>query len=142
MIRWTLALAWTGLLCVLLLQSSAEPVIGPAAPPGPASPVREILLTIGHIGGFSVLIMLWFWSLSGMLSFHRALLGAITIALVLGTTTEVLQNTIPDRSASLWDLVVNWVVTLAVAGLITLSRDSHLHRLDDIAGRNQFQSRR
>ncbi len=31
MIRWTLTLAWTR-----LLQSSAEPVVGPAAPPGPA----------------------------------------------------------------------------------------------------------
>jgi VanZ family protein len=115
LIRQGIALAYTTLLTVVLLQSSSQPYIGPAAPPGPPDPARELLLTTGHIIGFALLVVLWWWTLAPS---SRALLLAVLIALLLGTLTEVLQNLVPDRSASLFDLATNYVVTLAAAWFI------------------------
>lgn len=110
-----IALAYTALLTLMLLQSSSNPYIGPAAPPGPPDPVRELLLTIAHIIGFALLVAIW-WKAFAPSS--RPLLLAVLIALTLGIVTELLQNFVPDRSASLFDLLTNVVVTLATAWLI------------------------
>lgn len=113
-----MALGWTALLLVTLLQSSRQPVVGPPAPPGQPTLARELLLTGGHIIGFSLLTLLWWRALITVGSARRALILAVVIALVIGTLTEVAQATIPDRSASLFDLTVNWLVTLATAAIL------------------------
>ncbi len=102
----------------MLLQSSSHPYVGPAAPPGPPDPVRELLLTSAHIIGFALLVTLWWKAFAPS---TRALLMAVLVALILGTMTELLQNFVPDRSASLFDLATNIVVTLATAWLIRFS---------------------
>jgi VanZ family protein len=115
LVRQVIALAYTALLTLVLLQSSSHPYVGPAAPPGAPDPGREILLTAGHIIGFTLLVFLWWWGLSPA---PRALLIAVLVALLLGTITEILQNLVPDRSASLFDLATNYIVTLAAAWII------------------------
>jgi VanZ family protein len=114
-VRQIIALAYATLLTVMLLQSSSHPYVGPAAPPGAPDPGREVLLTSGHIIGFSLLVLLWWWAL---MPAPRALVAAVLIGLLLGTLTEILQNLVPDRSASLFDLVTNYVVTLGAAWVI------------------------
>jgi VanZ family protein len=117
LVRQFVALAYTALLTLVLLQSSSQPYIGPAAPPGPPDPARELLLTSGHIIGFALLVMLWWQAFDPS---PRALLMAVLIALALGLVTELLQNFVPDRSASVFDLATNIVVTLATALLISV----------------------
>ena len=82
-----IALAYTALLTLMLLQSSSNPYIGPAAPPGPPDPVRELLLTIAHIIGFALLVTLW-WKAFAPSS--RPLFMAVLIALTLGAEGAVL----------------------------------------------------
>jgi VanZ family protein len=120
--RWLYALTWTAVVILLLLQSSSEPVIGPASPPGIPSTPREALLTFGHFGAFFVMTFLLWWALVTTTSHLRALLMALVIALFLGTITEILQSFVPSREASLFDLAMNWGATLCVAGIIHTQR--------------------
>lgn len=110
--RYALALGWTVILLVMLLQSSAQPVVGPAAPPGDPDLRRELVLTAGHLIGFSGLTLLWWWAFRYTLPNRRAVLLTISIALVLGVLTEYLQTAVADRNTSLFDLVVNIGITL------------------------------
>ena len=123
-LRWVYALAWTALLLVLLLQSSSQPVIGPAAPPGKPTLAREILLTSGHLIGFGVLTVLWWRALVTKQSARVALIGAVVISLALGVMTELAQATIPDRMASLFDVAANSIVTVATAWAIFRANNS------------------
>ncbi|MEO8612454.1 MAG: VanZ family protein [Chloroflexota bacterium] len=115
LVRQIIALAYTAVLTVALLQSSSHPYVGPPAPPGAPDPGRELFLTSGHIIGFTLLVLLWWWVLS---PWPRPLLIAVLIALLLGTITEILQSLVPDRSSNLFDLATNYIVTLAVAWII------------------------
>jgi VanZ family protein len=117
--RLCLAFAWTILLTVLLTQSSGHPVVGPPAPPGAPNLLREIELTCGHIVGFFGLVMLWWWALSLSLAEPRALFVAVGFALIFGVMTEVAQSAVPDREVSLFDLAVNWSVTIIAAVFIS-----------------------
>jgi len=115
LLRQLIALAYTALLTLILLQSSSRPYIGPPSPPGPPDLGREILLTFAHVIGFGLLVWLWWKALTPS---PRALLLTIGISLALGIVTELLQNLVPDRSASLFDLATNTLVTLVAAWLI------------------------
>ena len=117
-LRSFIAYGWTIALLVTLLQSSQQPVMGPAAPPGNPDMRRELLLTVGHIIGFGGLTLVWWWLLDVFLPLRRALILAVTIALSLGVLTELLQSLVPDRNASLYDMGVNALVTLLVAGVV------------------------
>ena len=116
--RYAIALGWTITLMVALLQSSSQPVVGPAAPPGDPDPLREVMLTAGHIIGFAGLTFVWWWAFVFTLPSRRALIISVLIALTLGTVTEFLQTAIADRNASFYDFAVNWLTTFIVAGLI------------------------
>jgi VanZ family protein len=118
-VRYALAFAWTLLVTVMLVQSSSQPVVGPPAPPGAPDLTREIELTIGHIITFFVLVVLWWWALEPRLKGPRALFVAVGFALIFGVITELAQSIVPDREASLFDLAVNWTVTIAAATLIS-----------------------
>jgi VanZ family protein len=105
-------------LTLVLLQSSAQPVIGPAAPPGAPDLGRELYLTAGHLVGFSLLTALWWWAFTVRLSSSRALVLAVLIALSLGVVTEIAQTLVADRSASAFDMAANAVSALAAAWVI------------------------
>jgi VanZ family protein len=115
-LRLLYALAWTALVTLVLVQSSSHPVVGPAAPPGPPTLEREILLTSGHVVAFSILTFLWWWALIPLSSY--ALTQAIMIGLILGIVTEWAQTLVPDRSASLFDMATNTVVIGLTAWVI------------------------
>ena len=115
MLRRILALAFTLISTIALVQSSGHPIIGEPAPPGPPDLPREILLTIGHIITFSALVVLWWWALVPNLPWRRALFVAVSFALVTGMLTEVAQSLVPDREVSALDLAANWVSSLLTA---------------------------
>lgn len=118
-VRWLLALAWTGWIILILIQSEAQPVVNLGIPPGPDSLEREIFFTSGHLVGFAVLSALWWWALVGHVPNRRALLIAVIVALVVGAGTEWLQTFTPDRHFQLTDLAADALGALLVAWWIT-----------------------
>lgn len=127
-VRVLLALAWTLLVTVMLVQSSGKPVIGPPAPPGAPDLRREIELTLGHVVVFFSLVVLWWWAVLALLPAPRALFVAVGFALIFGLITELAQTAVADRQASLFDIAVNWTVTIATAAWIS-ARWRKLHPL-------------
>ncbi len=116
-LRIAAALVYTALLTLVLIQSSAQPVIGPVAPEE-YNLAWDILLTIGHLVGFSLLVFLIWSALATAASPMRSLIIAVIFACVLGLITELLQTLVPDRSASLFDLICDWGVAFAMAYVI------------------------
>lgn len=111
-VRWIIAIVYVGVLTLVLLQSSAEPVVGPVAPKE-YDLGWDILLTIGHIIGFTLLVAILWWAQVTVSTTTRALIMALLFAMLLGVVTEILQTLVPDRSASWFDLLVDWGVALA-----------------------------
>lgn len=128
--RVGLALAWTILVTVMLVQSSGKPYVGPPAPPGEPDLWREIQLTSGHVVVFVVLVVLWWWALSSKLPQPRALFVAVGFALIFGCISEIAQTAVGDRQASFFDMAVNWSVTIMTATVIsTRWRAQYQHTL-------------
>lgn len=117
-VRWLLALAFTLLVTVLLVQSSSKPLLGSPAPPGAPDLKREIELTLGHVGAFFGLVVLWWWALQAVLPTPRALFVTVSFAIIFGLLTEMAQTLVADRQASLFDLAVNWTVSVFVTSFI------------------------
>lgn len=116
-LRVAVALAYTALLTLVLLQSSAQPFVGPAAPRD-YNLLWEIVLTVGHLVGFSLLVFLIWSALTTVAPSTRSLIIAVIFACLLGLITEILQNIVPDRSASFFDLVCDWGVAFVAAYII------------------------
>jgi VanZ family protein len=117
--RAVAAAAYSALLTVLLIQSSAQPLVGPAAP-REFNLAWEILLFSGHVLGFGALVTVCWWALSSLAPFRRALVTAVIFACGVGLVTELLQAFVPDRSASLFDLLVNVAASMLAACVITM----------------------
>ncbi len=111
-LKWLMAVAYTATLTLLLLQSSAQPVVGPIAPKD-QNLLWEILLIAGHLLGFGLLVLIVWSALVTVAPSRRALITAVIFACALGFVTEVLQSFVPDRSVSLFDLLVNWGVSVS-----------------------------
>lgn len=118
LIRYSLTIAFTLLCTVVLVQSSSQPIIGAPAPPGHPDLKREIELTLGHIIGFSLLVILWSWAFVAHLPLKRALFVAVGFALIYGLITEFAQSFVPDRQVSLYDIAVNWTTTAVAAFIV------------------------
>ncbi len=104
--RWIVAIGWTLLLTLLLLQPETEPLIDLGLPGG-QSLWREILFSALHLLAFALTCILWFWTLRRTLPSRRSLFAAAIIAIALGISTEALQSFTPDRHASLIDFLAN-----------------------------------
>ncbi len=117
-VRRVYALAYSAFMTLVLVQPSARPVVGPPAPPGPPTLEREILLTTGHIIAFAVLTALWTWTFAPRVPLRRSLLLAVVIGLSLGLVTELVQNAVPGRGASVLDITANSLATLGTAWFI------------------------
>lgn len=122
--RRVLALGFTLVATVMLVQSSTNPLLGPAAPPEPPDLKREILLTSGHIVVFGVIVLAWWWALLPNLPSGRALFVAVGFALIFGIITELAQSLVPDRQVSAFDLAVNWVTAVITAVSINRRQSS------------------
>lgn len=128
--RYLVAVGLTILTTITLLQSSTRPLIGPATPPGPPDLAREIFLTAGHIGVFASLVTVWTWALVTRMTLRRALLWTVCGAIVYSLLTEWGQSFVPDRTASLYDLVVNGLSTLVTAWLIQRQQMRYNQHMD------------
>jgi VanZ family protein len=118
--RLAYAVIWTALATLLLLQSSVEPVIGPAASPGELTLTGELLMFTGHAVVFTGMTALWWWAFATASPPHRALAITVIAMLAMGTLTEMLQTFSNSRNPSLDDLSVNWLMTIATALFIQL----------------------
>lgn len=105
--RTALALAWTLLICFILLQPGRDPLIGPAAA-GDHDAFGLLLLHLAHLVSFALMTWLWWRAL-------HAIRPALFIALACGLLTEVGQTFVPDRGLSALDLALNGGGALAVA---------------------------
>jgi VanZ family protein len=114
LLRSAVAVAYTALLSVLLLQSSARPLVGPVAPRD-FNLVWEILLTLGHLAGFGLLTGICAWAFSALSPYRRSIVIALIFACAFGLVTEALQTLVPDRSVSWFDLLCNWGISVGVA---------------------------
>ena len=115
--RIALAIGYTALLTLLLVQSSANPLLGPAAPRD-FNLAWEILLTLAHLVGFGVLVLVNWSALATLTTSRRAVVMAVVFACLLGLVSELLQTLVSDRSASLFDLACNWGISFFMGYLI------------------------
>ncbi len=106
-LRLTLAIGWSLLLSVLLLQTEAEPVIDLGIPRGENTLARELIFSAAHLLAFGGTCICWFWALPQTLGTGKILLVACAITIVLGVVTELLQTFTLDRHASWLDLAAN-----------------------------------
>lgn len=117
-LRLIMALAWTLLMLVTLLQSSAQPIVGQPAPQEWRLD-HEAFLTVAHLVSFGGFTLLWAWTFSAQRTLSQALLWAVGAALLFSLLTESLQTLVPDRGFSLWDLAMNAIGALLVLGVLT-----------------------
>ncbi len=117
-VRWLLAILWSLLLTLFLLQPEADPLIDLGLPRGDSTVQRELFFSALHLLAFALTCMMWFWALRGALNPRSSLMAAIFIAIALGIVTEALQTLTLDRHASLIDLIANIGGALIAARII------------------------
>lgn len=117
-LRILIALGWSALLTLLLLQGEADPMIDLGLPRGDNTLARELAFSALHLLAFGVTVACWHWALSRTAQPRKALLSACLISLALGVTTEFLQSYTRDRHASWLDLAANISGVLISARLI------------------------
>ena len=117
LLRIIVAIIYIAVLTLVLLQSSAQPVLGPSAPPE-FNLGWEILMTLAHLTGFGLLVFFIWSAMTTVTSTNRALVVAVLFACSLGLITELLQSLVPDRGASLLDLACDFSIAFIVAYLI------------------------
>jgi len=110
--RWTFTPFVTVLLVILLLQPGEQSVTDTGIMAGPPSLARDLFFITGHIVWFLLLVILWRWTLATRFHPLSALVLAVLIAFILGTSTEFAQRLIPGRGATLVDWLSN------VAGIL------------------------
>ncbi|MYD11856.1 MAG: hypothetical protein F4X02_17645 [Chloroflexi bacterium] len=123
-LRIALALSWSALLTLLLLQGEADPVIDLGIPRGDNTVARELAFGALHLLAFGLTCACWHWALCRAARVRRALLAAGVIAIALGVATEILQSYTLDRHASWLDLAAN------VGGVLLAARVIHARTLD------------
>lgn len=116
--RWALAIGWTLLLCLFLLQPEADPLINLGLPKGDSTLAREVFFSALHLLAFALTCFVWFWTLRRNLKVRTSLLVAVVIAIVLGIVTESLQTLTLDRHASFIDLAANFAGALIAARVV------------------------
>ena len=122
--RLVIALCWSALLTLLLLQGEADPLIDLGIPRGDNTLARELGFSTLHLLAFGVTSACWYWALNRAAEQRQALLAACAIAIALGITTEILQTYTLDRHASWLDLAANIGGALLAARVIWRRRPS------------------
>jgi glycopeptide antibiotics resistance protein len=82
----------------------------------------QALETIGHGALFALLTLVSYVALRRRLRFRLAFAAALLLGLLLGTITELSQQFTPGRTASLSDLLANWLGAFVVATAISFMR--------------------
>lgn len=95
----------------------------------------ELGATVGHASLFGLLTAIAYAALALRLPPRHALLLAMGLALALGTATEFYQHAVDGRTASLSDLLANWLGVFVVAfGVV--------YRLISLNGREVYNNGR
>ena len=115
---WGIAISWSALLTLFLLQPEADPVIDLGLPKGESSLAREFFFSAAHLIAFGITCFWWFWALQRNCRVRTSLAAACLLAILLGGVTEILQGYTLDRHASWLDLVANFSGTMLAARLI------------------------
>ncbi len=123
-IRLSVAIAWSLLLTLLLLQGEADPVIDLGIPRGENTLARELIFSLVHLLAFGATCVLWFWALPHPWILRKRLFAAGLISIALGIATEFMQTYTLDRHASLIDLAANIGGALIAARIIWRRRIS------------------
>ena len=123
-LRLALAVGWSLLLSLLLLQAEADPVIDLGIPRGENTLARELAFSSLHLLAFGWTLLCWFWALPREWRPRSVLIAACSITIALGVLTEVLQTYTLDRHASWLDLAANISGAVAAAWLIWTRRDA------------------
>lgn len=135
-LRVGIALTYTAILTVYLLQPNTSPVIARPGIPGQPDLSREIIRTFGHFVTFGGLTLAWTAALSAIWSFRRAL--AITgISMVMFSAgSEWAQNYVYERTASVEDftadvlgVLIGAAVVVGVRWMLTTRRQSNIETL-------------
>lgn len=116
-LRLLLALAWSVLLCILLLQGEADPLLDLGLPRGESGPLRELAFSALHLLAFTATGLCWHWASPRHWHLRRRLLWASLITGALGISTELLQSFTADRHFSWLDLLANAAGTALAAWL-------------------------
>lgn len=117
-VRWSIAILWSALLTLFLLQPEADPLIDLGLPQGENTLARELFFSALHLVAFGITCFWWFWALQRNLNIRASLLVACLLSFVLGGATESLQSFTFDRHASWLDLAANIFGTLIAAHFI------------------------
>ncbi|MEW6580307.1 MAG: hypothetical protein AB1435_14100 [Chloroflexota bacterium] len=110
LLRWVAALAWTALVCLLMLlpgeDSLAEDTSGFFGG-------TDMTDAFGHVLLFGILTALWYAVLACHLAPAPALRRALVIGVACGLLLELGQGIVPERGLSLLDLTANALGALA-----------------------------
>jgi VanZ family protein len=103
-VRWALALAWTGMIMVLMLTPSDKAVVEETSNSFGGTDLTD---TVGHVILFGVLALLWWAALACRGDARAALWRGVGWAAALGVALEIAQHWVPERGVSVLDLVAN-----------------------------------
>lgn len=117
-LRGLLAVVYTGILTVYLLQTHSTPVIAKPSIPGQPALSREILRTFGHFVTFGGLTLVWASALSAVWPFRRALAVTVIGMVIFSAASEWAQNYVYDRSASVEDFTADVLGVLLGAAVV------------------------
>ena len=127
LLRGSLALGWTALLCLLLLQPEADPLLDLGIPDSDNALLRELAFGAVHLAAFAFTCSLWTWALAARFHPQTSVLAAVAISLALGCLTELAQGYTPDRHASWLDIGANIAGTLMAARVLQPASVPHIN---------------
>ena len=114
-LRWLLTAGWTALTLYLMLSSGGESTIIERL--SELAGGTDLAEASGHLALFGILAVLWYASLTELVSVRWAMFLASLVALLLGVGTELGQSVTEGRGASLFDLVTDGVGISIALGL-------------------------
>ncbi len=115
-LRTLVVLAWALFVLTLTTQTDSVPVVHVMIA---LFGRTELGATMGHASLFGLLTLAGYAALALRLPRRYALLLAMGLALTLGTATEFYQQMVDGRTASLSDLLANWLgVFVAAFGVV------------------------
>lgn len=106
---YLIAMIWTIVLSIILLQPENQPIIPTGVQPAPPSLEREIFFSSLHIITFTLTAIIWCFALKPNLDSRGLLISFVITMLAYGLTVEYLQSTIPGRNAQWWDMLANCI---------------------------------
>jgi len=119
---WGGALAWTALICLLMLLPGDDTVAEDVSRFFGGTDLTD---AAGHVVLFAVLTGLWYGAWRSVVGPERSLRRTVLLAALLAVGLELVQLAIPHRGVTLLDLTANGLGMLGV--VMILARQSLPH---------------